>query len=71
MASFFDMGGYGGYVWPSYVVAAIVMIGLLVASLRGMRASEKQLKVLQESRPNPRRAARTAKAREEASRADA
>ena len=27
---FFEMGGYGLYVWGSYVVTAIVMIGELL-----------------------------------------
>lgn len=73
MSSFFEMGGYAGYVWPAYGVALIVMVGLLVASLRSVRAREAQLKVLQESRPN-RRSRATARAvphAEEATGADA
>lgn len=71
MTAYFDMGGYAGFVWPAYAVAAAVMVGLLVASWRAMRTCEKQLKVLQESRPNPRRAVRMERAAEEATGADA
>lgn len=27
---FIDMGGYGFYIWSSYAIAAIVLIGLFV-----------------------------------------
>ena len=49
MNGFFDMGGYATYVWSAYAVAAIVLVGLVVASLRGLRAREAQLKALEES----------------------
>ncbi len=41
------MGGYGIYVWPAFAVAAVVLVGLLFASLRSVRASEETLKKLQ------------------------
>lgn len=41
------MGGYAGFVWPSYLVTAVVLVGLVVTSLRGMRAREGELKTLQ------------------------
>jgi heme exporter protein D len=59
-----SMGGYGGYVWPAYVLAALVMAGLLAVSLIGARQSEKELARLQLLRPD--RAARRA-AQQEAS----
>lgn len=72
MSSFIHMGGYAGYVWPAYGVAVVVMAGLLVASLLGSRARERELKVLQELRPHrTRRGGDAAKATEEATRADA
>ena len=40
MQDFLSMGGYGAYVWPSYGLSAIVMIGLLVASVRGLKGTE-------------------------------
>lgn len=40
MAEFFSMGGYGAYVWPSYVMTAVVMGVLLITSLRSLKATE-------------------------------
>lgn len=54
---FFAMGGHAGYVWPAYAVTAIVMLGVLVASLKGRKTAESQLKRLQESRPRRSRRA--------------
>jgi len=47
MSEFFDMGGYGAFIWPSYGITALVMLGLLVASLRSLRANETQLASLE------------------------
>jgi heme exporter protein D len=47
MAKFFEMGGYAIYVWPAFAVAALVMIGLLVTSLRTLRAREAVLRRLE------------------------
>ena len=41
------MGGYGGYVWPAFGVTAVVLLGLLLASLRSLRAREEMLAALQ------------------------
>ncbi|MGQ9364753.1 heme exporter protein CcmD [Azospirillum sp. ST 5-10] len=60
MTEFFDMGGYAAYVWPSYGVTALVLIGLLAASLKGLRGREATLKALEGSRPPRRRARREA-----------
>ncbi len=45
-AGFIDMGGYAVFVWPSYIIAAVVMAGLLIASRRSMLANEAQLRAL-------------------------
>ena len=47
---FFEMGGYGIYVWPAFGVAAIVLIGLLLASLRSLHGNEETLEGLQGER---------------------
>ena len=44
---FLAMGGYAVYVWPSYLFAAVVLGGLLVFSLRGLRAAERELAELE------------------------
>ena len=45
--SFFDMGGYAAYVWPAFGAAAVIMVGLLVLSIRTMRAREAALRALE------------------------
>ena len=58
IAAFLAMGGYADYVWPAYLVAAVVMAGQVVATLRGLRRREAALAELEK----PERRAR-AKAR--------
>ncbi len=53
MSELLAMGGYGGYVWPAYGVAALVMIGLLVWSLSARKAAETALAQLEETRRGP------------------
>lgn len=53
MSEFLAMGGYGAFVWPAYGAAALVMIGLLVASLRERRAAERALGEIEEARRGP------------------
>ncbi len=48
--AFFEMGGYGVYVWPAFAVTAIVLIGLVLASLRSLRDNEETLEGLQGQR---------------------
>lgn len=59
LSDFLDMGGYAEFVWPSYLVAAVILLALLVLSISALRSSEKTLKLLQETR-QPRRARRQA-----------
>jgi len=44
---FIDMSGYGGYVWPSYLVTAGVMIVMLVASQRLLKANLATMEALE------------------------
>lgn len=60
MVEFFAMGGYAAYVWPAYAAAALVMIGILVATLKELRSREATLKALEGSRPPRRRSRREA-----------
>lgn len=71
MTGFFEMGGYAGYVWPAYAATVVVLVGLWLASLRGARLREAQLKLLQQSRPHRRRTASQRMRPEEATGADA
>ena len=47
LVSFFEMGGYGAYVWPAYGATAVVLVGLVAVSLRTLRLREAALKALE------------------------
>lgn len=51
MEAFLNMGGYAAFVWPGYGVAAVAMIGLLISSLRTLRAREKEFSAVRRNRP--------------------
>ncbi len=44
IAEFFAMGGYAGFIWPAYGIAALVLIGLLVVSLHQLRQARETLR---------------------------
>ena len=50
MSEFLAMGGYAAYVWPSYILVALVMVGLLLVSWRGLKSKEATLKSLRRDR---------------------
>lgn len=56
LARFFAMGGYALYVWPALMIVAGVLIGLLVLSLRQLKAAEAELGALEARAPGARRA---------------
>ena len=43
------MGGYAAYVWPAFLIAALVMIGMLTTTLRTLRRREAALAELEKS----------------------
>ncbi len=44
LAEFFAMGGYAGFIWPAYGIAALVLVGLLVVSLHQLRQARETLR---------------------------
>lgn len=50
MTEFLNMGGYATTVWPSYGVAAVILVGLLVVSLRQVTRRKAQLDALEAER---------------------
>jgi heme exporter protein D len=50
IATFFAMGGYAIYVWPSFAVAALVMAGLVTTTLRTLRRRERELAEIETAR---------------------
>ena len=55
ISAFFAMGGHAGYVWPTYVLAVVVLAGVLIASIRSARRHERALAAAQSLRPGRRR----------------
>jgi heme exporter protein D len=47
VVDYLSMGGYAVYVWPALGLTAAVLIGLLVVTLRTLRARERQLSLLE------------------------
>ena len=50
LATYFNMGGYAAFVWPGYGIAALAVIGMLVASLRTLRAREREFAAMRQNR---------------------
>ena len=51
MNEFLAMGGYAAYVWPAYGVAALILVGLWVSSVRELRAREADIDAVEATRP--------------------
>ena len=43
MSEYFAMGGYAAFVWPSYGVAALLLVVLFLLSARRLQAAERAL----------------------------
>ncbi len=50
LSDFFAMGGYGSYIWPAYLLAALILTVLLILSLRDLRRNESTLQTLRAER---------------------
>jgi heme exporter protein D len=55
IAAFLDMGGRAAFVWPAYGLTALVLIGILVVAIRGLRARERELSRFGGRRREPRK----------------
>lgn len=49
MNKFFDMGGYGAFVWPSYIITALVLAAVFIFSRRLLKSRERELDALRKS----------------------
>ena len=58
IAEFFAMGGHAGYIWPSFAIALLALLVLLIASVSGWRQSELVLRTLRQERRRPQPQAR-------------
>jgi len=41
---FFDMGGYGGFIWPSYAITFIALIWLFLANWQRAKTATRHLR---------------------------
>ena len=55
ISAFFAMGGYAGYVWPTYILTVVVLAAVLIVSVRSARRHERELEAAQSLRPGRRR----------------
>lgn len=46
--SILSMTEHGAYVWPSYGLAAFVLVGLVVLSMRALRGSRAELERIEQ-----------------------
>jgi heme exporter protein CcmD len=47
---FFHMGGHGVYIWLAYLIATVIVVGILVQTITTMRQRERQLAELRRER---------------------
>jgi heme exporter protein D len=52
LSDYFAMGGHAAYVWSAYGLAVLVLAGLLVSTLRTLRAWEARLRLLEADAPH-------------------
>ena len=50
MSNFFHMGGHGVYIWLAYLIATVIIAGILVQTITTMRQRERQLAELRRER---------------------
>ena len=50
MAEFLSMGGYAAFVWPSWLAAAAIVLGVTVDSRRRLRGAQRRLSTLDNTR---------------------
>lgn len=51
LSSFLDMGGYGAFVWPSFGLSALLLVGIFVISVRSLKANRVALAALNAESP--------------------
>ena len=44
------MGGHGVYIWLAYLIATVIVVGILVQTITTMRQRERQLAELRRKR---------------------
>jgi heme exporter protein D len=52
MQEFLDMGGYAAFIWPCFIVSAVLLVGLLVVSGRQLKSTQTTLNALEAEMPS-------------------
>jgi heme exporter protein D len=47
VSTFFDMGGYGAFVWPAYGISALALGAAVAMTLRAYRRAKTRLALLE------------------------
>tara|TARA_R110002110_G_scaffold145519_2_gene334918 strand:+ start:220 stop:435 length:216 start_codon:yes stop_codon:yes gene_type:complete len=68
MSDIVNMGGHGGYIWAAWGIALVVLAVLVAASVKSMRARERELARLEAEAPRRRRRGNTPEAGSETGR---
>ena len=50
MVDYFNMGGHAAWIWPSYALVAIGVVGVLVMTLRSLNARTREFEALKSAR---------------------
>lgn len=50
MSEFFAMGGHAAFIWPCYILAAVIIGVLLERSFSAMRKNEAMVQALEQAR---------------------
>ena len=50
VSTFLAMGGYADFVWPSYGLAAVLLVGVLIVTWRGLKARQRLFDELKRDR---------------------
>tara|TARA_B100000459_G_C8576927_1_gene201433 strand:+ start:662 stop:841 length:180 start_codon:yes stop_codon:yes gene_type:complete len=50
VSEYFEMGGHGVYIWPAYMIATVVIVGILAQTLHTMRQRERHLDLIRRKR---------------------
>ena len=43
LAQYFAMGGYAAFIWPSYALGAVLLVGAFILAARRLHAAEAAL----------------------------
>jgi heme exporter protein D len=43
LAEYFAMGGYAAFIWPSYALAVVLLVGLFLLSVRRLNGATRAL----------------------------